>query len=484
MKEKGSISVYGTTRRFESIFSLRVRIFAVFSFLTVFLLLVLNIYPIRLIRNQMIRVKEGDMRASIGALSAAMESSGIMDYETATTAVNILDVGRSQRVLVTNAAGKVIYDNLKSSGIIGKTLLFPEIISALKGVDIFHCQYDREAFRAKSAYSVMREGVVVGVVYAYEYDTESAEMLIQAQNDILRLSAVAVAVIGGIIMVFTTGLRREFDVVLEGVNQIGQGNFEHRIELGSRDEMAIIAGEFNQMAEYLSKNEEVRRQFVSDASHELKTPLASIKLLVDSILQAREIKQEDTREFLEDVSEEIDRLTRLTEGLLYLSRLETVSSDIERCDLVNVVNKCAERLRPLAGLNNVTIARTLPQSAIAVASSDMAYQVVFNLLENAVKYNREGGKIFVNLSSDEGRVILAIADTGIGMKEEELSRVFDRFYRVDKPRARQTGGAGLGLSIAFQCIEALGGHIEVTSTYGEGSCFTAYFAAPAEEESI
>ena len=464
--------------------SLRFKILVSFTLLAVVLLTILNTYPLSQMRSQMILAREVEMRSEFGAFSAALESASALDYETAATALSILDIGRDQRVLVTDAGGRVVYDNLKTSDLLGKTALFSEIIEALHGKDVFRCGYDPNAFSYRMACAIMQEGAVVGAVYAYEYDTDSAGLLWETREEILQISAAVTGLMLLFILTFIISIRRRFDRVLEGVSQVQQGNYDYRIDLRSSDELGMIAAEFDKMSEQLSKNESIRRQFVSDASHELKTPLASIKLLCDSILQAREISVEDVREFLGDIREEIDRLTRITEGLLYISRMENGAPMDGICDLTHTLVRSADMLQGNAALMNVEITyQDLPEMAYVSGNPDMIYQVVFNLMENAVKYNKPGGRVQVALEIRDDQTLLHVADTGIGIREEELERIFDRFYRVDKMRSRETRGTGLGLSIVGQCMEAIGGHIEVTSTYGEGTCFTAYFNnAPEEEE--
>ena len=151
------------------------------------------------------------------------------------------------------------------------------------------------------------------------------------------------------------------------------------------------------------------------------------------------------------------------------------------CDLTHTLVRASEILRGSAGAKEVEIVcQGLPEAAWVSGNPDMIYQVAFNLLENAIKYNKQGGKVYVALEEREDQTLLHVGDTGIGIREEELERIFDRFYRVDKMRSSETRGTGLGLSIVGQCMEAIGGHIEVTSTYGEGTCFTAYFQKAPE----
>lgn len=462
--------------------SIRFRIFSLFVLLTAILLIILNTYPINQIRKQIISAKEIEMRANFGALSLALEGSEFLDYETAATALSILDLGRNQRVLVTNERGAVVFDNLKSSDMIGKTILFSEVIEALYANDVFRCQYDHDAFIYRVSCAISRGGRVVGAVYAYEYDTDSALLLNETELDIQRISLAVSAGVAIIIIVFTTSLRREFDRVLEGVNQIREGNYDYRINMDSMDELGIIAHEFDKTSAQLGKNEAIRRQFVSDASHELKTPLASIKLLSDSILQASDMKVEDVREFLGDISDEIDRLTRITDDLLYISRIENDGVAEGICDLPHAVIRASEILRGNAQKQRVKIDYDIPETAYVSGNGDLIYQAIFNVMENAIKYNKADGTIHITMAVMPEKTALYIADTGIGMEEDELERIFDRFYRVDKMRSRESRGTGLGLSIVGECMDSVGGHLEVSSTLGEGSCFTLYFNNAPEEE--
>jgi two-component sensor histidine kinase len=247
-----------------------------------------------------------------------------------------------------------------------------------------------------------------------------------------------------------------------------------------RDELAQLADEFNQLTDRLQTTEEARRRFVSDASHELKTPLASIRLLSASILQSEEMDHETTREFVAEIGEEADRLTRISEKLLTLTRLDAgFSAKNEPVELGQVVEKVCHMLRPLTAALEVTIEAALDRGCIVGANDDDLYQVAFNLIENAIKYNLPGGRVFVTLYRHEAQVILLVEDTGVGIPEEDLPRVFDRFYRVDKARSRareapggavhctryrtparrrgQRLSAAAGRHLFYRCLSALAG---------------------------
>ena len=225
-----------------------------------------------------------------------------------------------------------------------------------------------------------------------------------------------------------------------------------------------------------------QRQFLSDASHELKTPLASIRLLADSILQSEEMDRETLRDFVSDIGEEADRLTRITEHLLSLTRLDSLPVGATQIvDLAAVARRALSMLAPVADAAQVTVEASLRSGCTLRCTEDDLYQICFNLMENAIKYNLPGGKVFVSVCRDGDQVLLEVADTGIGIPEEELPKVFNRFYRVDKARSRAAGGTGLGLSIVRDTVRRHGGWITAQRRQPEGSVFTAGFPCETPE---
>jgi signal transduction histidine kinase len=237
------------------------------------------------------------------------------------------------------------------------------------------------------------------------------------------------------------------------------------------------------LTERLEDTEKQRRRFVSDASHELKTPLASIRLLSDSIVQSGTMDGETMREFASDIGHEAERLQRTTEKLLDLSRLDDDVTVIdEPVDIKQVTMDALAVLRPLAAEKDVKIRCELPDGCVVMANTDDMFHIVFNLMENAVKYNVPGGSVQVNLSAEEDKIRLSVADTGIGIPESERLNVFGRFYRVDKARSRASGGSGLGLSIVHDAVLAHGGSIAVGQNKPQGSVFVVTFPRPTSEE--
>jgi signal transduction histidine kinase len=265
---------------------------------------------------------------------------------------------------------------------------------------------------------------------------------------------------------------------------IREGDYGHKVDMGGNDELTVLGNEFNDLIDKLQTSEQKRSNFVSDASHELKTPLASIKLLSDSILQ-NDMDIDTVREFVGDIGNEADRLNRMSQKLLSLSRIETqADSDCEIVYLAPTVEKVIRMLSVIARDNNITIETDLQDDSSILILEDDLYQIIFNLVENGIKYNVPGGKLYIRLMRENDNAILRVRDTGMGIPADSLPHIFERFYRVDKARARKSGGSGLGLAIVRFIVERNRGEISVDSEIGQGTTFSVSFPVfDMEEES-
>ena len=267
---------------------------------------------------------------------------------------------------------------------------------------------------------------------------------------------------------------RKMRTIFASMQKAREGEYSHKIKANGSDEYAVLGKEFNKLTDRLQTSEQAQRQFVSDASHELKTPLASIKLLSDSILQ-NEMDAETMREFVSDIGNEADRLTRLAQKLLAISKAESVTQDHEVVDLSQVISKVYKMLVPLADERSIRLTCSMQKDCTVLTGEDDMYQIIFNLVENGIKYNVPGGKLFVTLDRHEDNALVQVRDTGVGIPEDAVGHVFERFFRVDKARSRKSGGSGLGLSIVRNMVERNRGEISVVSVVGEGSTFTLSF---------
>ncbi len=218
------------------------------------------------------------------------------------------------------------------------------------------------------------------------------------------------------------------------------------------------------------RQDRLRREFTANVSHELKTPLTSIGGTAE-IIRDGLVRAEDISHFADNIHKETGRLINLVEDIIKLSRLEESSSDSEEkanISLLSLAETTAERLSQAATRAQVSVEVSGDEGTI-LAPERIAEQIAFNLLDNAIKYNRAGGKVEARIKEEEGKVVFSVKDSGIGIPKEELSRIFERFYRVDKSRSKLVGGTGLGLSIVKHSALSLGAEIEVESEVGSGT---------------
>jgi two-component system, OmpR family, phosphate regulon sensor histidine kinase PhoR len=231
----------------------------------------------------------------------------------------------------------------------------------------------------------------------------------------------------------------------------------------------------------LRRLEQVRQEFVSNASHELKTPLASIKACVETLLDGAQEEPEIRGRFLQTVNEQCERLDTLVRDLLSLTRIESqgMKADLHLVPLEAIVTICHERHRQHAERQKMRLVVEPPNEPLFVLGDEEALeQIVDNLVDNAIKYTNEGGTVTIRWRRDGAEGVLEVEDTGIGIPLSHLPRIFERFYRVDKARSRELGGTGLGLAIVKHLIQSLGGAVRVTSRLGKGSTFTVRLRIP------
>jgi len=255
---------------------------------------------------------------------------------------------------------------------------------------------------------------------------------------------------------------------------IADGHYDERVQVNGSDEIAQLAGRFNQMTTQLEQVESKRRQLIGDVTHELRTPLTSIKGymegLIDGVLPS-------TPETFDQIHREADRLSRLVDDLQELSRVEAkaYSLDFHSLEVSNLVQTTLKRLSPQATARRITLRSSLPADLPHIqADEDRITQVMVNLAANAVQYTPAGGEVTISAVRNGGEVIISVKDTGIGIPPEHLAHLFTRFYRVDKSRSRNAGGgSGIGLTIARHLVEAHGGRIWAESAgEGQGSTFS------------
>lgn len=410
-------------------------------------------------------------------MATALSAYESLDAVTVKEVIESANDLHTTRVIVTDAAGYALYDALSEHKATGKLILLPEVVEALSGNDVFYASYDGSALESQAAIPVMSYNKLVGSLYLMEYDRDLGSLISSLETNLLRISAFLEIAVILFSVLFSVAFSRRMRKIQESVRQMQSGNYDAKIELRGSDEVASLGRSFNELSVRLKQSEAVRKQFVSDASHELKTPLASIKLLSDSVLQ-NEMPPETMREFVTDIGNEADRLTRLSEKLLELTKLDSNARQSEQMEITNVaqvVQRVLRMLKPLASAYHITVQSDCAPDCTILSREDDLYQILFNLAENGIKYNRENGRLIISAKRVDETVCVAVEDTGIGIPEEAKAHVFERFYRVDKARSRRAGGSGLGLSIVYDMVCRNEGRIEIDSAYTDGTRFAVSF---------
>ena len=463
----------------------QLRYAAVYIALTVLAMLFLNIFCSRTSQTMFYRSKHSAMLDKVLLVSAAVGEQEILNADTALAAIDSLGRLNVTRLIITDDSGRTVCDTM-GSGDEPNFCLFPEVVQALRGNDVVTINYHDGIMVTRAAAPILSYNNLMGCAYLLEYDTAQGQLIRNLQHSILTITMILnlVVILFTVLSAgaFTKRLRR----IMASMRIIREGNYTHKVRMGGHDELTVLGNEFNGLTEKLQQSEEQRRQFVSDASHELKTPLASIKLLSDSILQ-NEMDVDTVREFVADIGDEADRLTRMSEKLLSLTRFHPdEGSDCEITYFRPAIAKVERMLSTIADMACVKLITEIVMDSSILILEDDLYQIIFNLVENGIKYNVPDGTITVRLTRQGDNAVLTVSDTGMGIPPESLDKIFDRFYRVDKARSRQSGGSGLGLAIVRDMVERNRGTITVTSsdTPPTGTTFTLVFPVFDVEEDV
>ncbi len=328
---------------------------------------------------------------------------------------------------------------------------------------------------------VVENGAYLGVILfsSYIQDVEnSVHALVERTTLIFIVVCLVIAMVSFVLSSWLTKPIAELTAAIRTMGRRGGV----RVKVHGAGEMAELGEAFNRMSEQIEDHDRVRDEFVANASHELKTPLSSMKILSEAMLYQENPDPAMAREFFADINSEVDRLTRIITELLRLVQEDTKNAPpvLTMGRLDALVERVMTRLQPLAARKGIALTCDLKPVSCGFETMRME-QVVTNLIENAIKYTDEGA-VSVTVSEDGQNAVFSVADTGIGIPAEALPKLFDRFYRVDKARSRSTGGTGLGLAIVKEIVEGHKGNISVESKPGEGSTFTMKLPLTIEEE--
>ena len=382
------------------------------------------------------------------------------------------------RVLIINGNFRIIKDTYAISE--GKTMISEEVIQCFKGESV--SRYDSTNGYIEMTIPIVETvekddqttSRIRGVILASTSTDSIAATLEILSRRALILEIVMAILILGIVLFFSHILIMPFNRVTKAINEVKDGYTDKEISVPDYLETEHIVEAFNQLLGRMRVINDSRQEFVANVSHELKTPMTSVKVLADSLNQQPDAPVELYREFMQDITEEIERENKIINDLLTLVKMDKTEAELEvqPVDINALLEATLKRLRPIARARDIEMTFESIRPVTAEVDELKMSQIFTNLVENAVKYNKEHGWVKVRLDADHQFFTVEVADSGIGIKQEDYDHIFERFYRVDKSHSREIGGTGLGLSITRSAVLLHRGSIKVSSVEGEGTVFT------------
>lgn len=387
------------------------------------------------------------------------------------------------RVLIINADLRIVKDTYGISQ--GKTIISEEVIRCLNGESAN--KYDRENGYIEMTVPITETveaelpvgtGEKLDLVRGVMLVSASNDSIIATMNSLDRQALVVESIVGVLIFVMTLLVSKflfaPFKKIIEALDQVQEGYTNDPISVTDCLETEHIGDAFNRVLGRMKMLDDSRQEFVSNVSHELRTPITSMKVLADSLITQKDVPIEVYQEFMTDIAAEIEREDKIINDLLSLVKMDRTTADlnISEVDINALVELIMRRLRPIANRRDIQLVYESLRPVTASVDEVKLTLALSNLVENAIKYNKEHGFVKVTLDADHQFFTVQVADSGVGIPEDELEHIYERFYRVDKSRSREIGGTGLGLSITRSAILMHRGTIKVASVEGEGTDFT------------
>ncbi len=431
------------------------------------------------------RVREEERIAEDAAQQIAPLYARFAADEMYALALSVCD-SYDARVLLVDLNGVVQVDS--HSRLNGRVLRLSQAANALKGEGGDYGYYQSLDSRLSSNPDGAGDGAMTGVYACPVRDTNGvtgALIYISAAQDIydglrqvtaeLAYLLLAVSAVVGLLSVIIARLfTRPVSELGAGIRQMSKGDFSVRVRARGKNEFSDLARAFNSMSQRMETLDRSRNQFVSNASHELKTPLSTMKILLQTLMYQEVYDPVMSKEFLGDIDKEIDRLSAVVGDLLTLVSIDSgeMRMNPQNVSLRELIHDNVRRLAPLARERGIELEFAAKENIETVGDQMKLTQVFYNLIDNAIKYTPRGGSVRVEMTRQGKTCVARVSDNGIGIPEADQLHVFDRFYRVDKARSRDTGGTGLGLSIVKQIVLMHGGSIGVASEENIGTTFT------------
>jgi two-component system OmpR family sensor kinase len=444
------------------------------------ILLLINSQVILALEGNYLADQEAKTLANANIIALAGQDYLLSENEQTISFIKQYSEQMQSRIIVLDRKGKVAADSFAEEWLEERILTFEEVKSALKGQEKTGVHELKNGERVLYAVvPIIRDEKTAGAVML----VTSLEEIYADLEGIRRLMSLY-STVGGLAALFVSLLlaahfASPINRLAAAVRRVSEGHLDQRVSINSKDEIGLLAEDFNDMAAKLEDADRTLRHFLSDASHELKTPLSSIKVLSQSLIDSQEQDPAVYRDFLQDISSEVDRMAALVNDMFQLAKLQDPDHPVSFNDYL--VGKLLKHIKGL------TAGEALQQGVdiqVQVGSDgevlwqlnkDLFTCILLNLISNAIRYTPRGGLVTVTADVEEDSLVVRVTDTGIGISAEDLPRIFDRFYRVDEDRNRETGGTGLGLAITRQAVHCHGGTISVESVPGQGTTFEIRF---------
>ena len=427
--------------------------------------------------TEMMKKMEMDLKYAGGILANQLGNN--VTVEDGLTEKNIAEIEQigdlyNGRVIVVNSSFKVVYDTYLID--LNKYSISSQVFSSFQGKKETVIYYDESKHFFELTIPIMNDSEKnsIGVIVMTVPTTSVLELGEGIRERFVILDFVIIIIVATIAYQIGIYFSRPLKKVKKSIDKIKDGNLNAQLEQSSFTELQQITDSFNGVLKQLKLLDQSRQEFVSNVSNELKTPITSIRVLADSLLSQEDVPVEIYREFMTDISEEIDRETTIINDLLSLVKLDKTATEMNVVEnsINDLIEMILKRLRPIARERNIEVIFESFRPVIADVDKTKFSLALTNLIENAIKYNKDNGWVKVSLDADHKYFYLIVSDSGVGIPEDAQEQVFERFYRVDKARSRETGGTGLGLAITKSVIILHHGAIRVSSQIGEGSTFT------------
>lgn len=458
--------------------SLKFRLILFFILIGIIPGIILKVCVVKTYENRAVSIKTSEILSQTKILANQIVSNNYLNHPDSMIINAELDQMSNiydGRVMVIDHSFHIIKDTYDLDT--NKTIISKEVIESYKGEEIK--KYDAENRYIELTVPLVQTNEVSNVrkimgVMLVSVSTDSIDL----NMDYLARNAYVVQLICAVAAVFlavilSIEMVKPFHKMSKSIDEIRTGYGEDVLEINDYTETAEICAKFNDLLGRMKVLDDSRQEFVSNVSHELKTPLTSMKVLADSLNAMEDVPVELYKEFMGDIGNEIDRETKIINDLLSLVKMDKSAADlnVENLNINELLEQILKRLKPIAEKQNVELVLESFRPVSADVDEVKITLAFTNLIENAIKYNKPGGWVHVTLNADHQYFYLKVEDTGIGIPEDSLEHIYERFYRVDKSHSREIGGTGLGLAITRNAILMHRGAIKVFSTEGEGTIF-------------